>query len=148
MFLSTRCWEEPQTARFLTQTAFSALALQARAVQRQDDSAYLEQPVLLLELLQLHIPGHQAECEFWPVRKDFSQPRQSTQSFEVKRVRCLISMCIAGCYFLCMCWFSNRCFLFQEILNERSFLWRCIHTATAQTHANFVYISQAAWQRS
>lgn len=44
---------------------------------------YSKQAVLLLELLQVHIPGHQAECEFWPVCKDFSQPRQSTQSFEV-----------------------------------------------------------------
>lgn len=52
-------------------------------MQRQDDTAHSERHVLLLESLQAHIPGHQAECEFWPVCKDFSQARQLTQSFDV-----------------------------------------------------------------
>lgn len=87
--------------------------------------------VWILASLQRFLPSQTVDPIFW-----------------CRCVWCLISMCIFGCYFLCMCWFSNRCFLFQEILNEPSFLWRCIHTATAQTHANFVYISQAVWQKS
>lgn len=70
-------------SRTLHSPSLCALAVEMQAVQRQDDTAHSERHVLLLESLQAHIPGHQAECEFWPVCKDFSQARQLTQSFDV-----------------------------------------------------------------
>lgn len=69
--------------RTLHSPSFLAGAVGLQAVQGQDDTAYSERHVLLLESLQAHIPGHQAECEFWPVCKDFTQARQSTRSFDV-----------------------------------------------------------------
>lgn len=138
------CLREPSTERFLTPIVFSALALKIQAVQRQDDTAYSKRPVLFLELLQVHIPGHKTEYEFWPVPKISPNP---DPIFWSKCVWCPISMCIFGCYFLCMCWFSNRCFLFQDILNEPSFLWRRSHTATAQTHTPTLFTSHRQFGR-